>query len=148
MADMLKKKNVKIVDGVKDWVNAIYVAVNPLVEQGYCEQRYIDGIIENTKKYGPYYVLCENLALIHARSEQGVIKQQLAVTVLKNPVKFKPDGVNVRILIALAAKDPQSHVQAMQAISNIFADDIRVQKILNATNSEDVYNIFINSVDK
>ncbi len=148
MADMLKMKNVKIVDGVKDWVNAIYVAVNPLVEQGYCEQRYIDGIIENTKKYGPYYVLCENLALIHARSEQGVIKQQLAVTVLKNPVKFKPDGVNVRILIALAAKDPQSHVQAMQAISNIFADDIRVQKILNATNSEDVYNIFINSVDK
>lgn len=148
MADMLKLKNVKILDGVKNWVEAVYVAVTPLVEQGYCEQRYIDGIIENTKKYGPYYVLCENLALIHARSEQGVIKQQLAITVLKHPIKFKEDGFNVRILIALAAKDPQSHVQAMQAISNIFADNVRVQKILNSTKSEDIYNIFVNSVDK
>lgn len=148
MADILKLENVRILNGVKDWIEAIYVSVNPLVEQGYCEQRYIDGIIENTKKYGPYYVLGENLALIHARSEQGVIKQQIAITVLKNPVKFKADGVDVRILIALAAKDPQSHIQAMQAVANIFSDSVRVKQILDAVDTKEIYNIFLNSVDK
>ena len=74
MNEILKLENVRILDSVKDWIEAINVAVQPLVEQGYCESRYITGIIENTKKFGPYYVLCENLALIHASSEQGVIK--------------------------------------------------------------------------
>ena len=140
MNEILKLENVRILDSVKDWIEAINVAVQPLVEQGYCESRYITGIIENTKKFGPYYVLCENLALIHASSEQGVIKKQIAVTVLKNPIKFKPDGYNVRILLVLAAEDSE-------AISNIFSDKKRVQKILDAKSTEEIFNVFINSVD-
>lgn len=146
MEDILKLKNVKIMDSVKDWVEAIYVSVQPLVDQGYCESRYITGIIENTKKFGPYYVLCENLALIHARSEQGVIKKQMAITVLKKPIKFKADSYNVRILIALAAEDSESHIEAIQAISNIFSDEKKVQKILDAVSTEEIYNLFISSV--
>ena len=138
MNEILKLENVRILDSVKDWIEAINVAVQPLVEQGYCESRYITGIIENTKKFGPYYVLCENLALIHASSEQGVIK---------NPIKFKPDGYNVRILLVLAAEDSESHIEAIQAISNIFSDKKRVQKILDAKSTEEIFNVFINSVD-
>ena len=48
MKDMLKLENVKIVDHVKDWIDAIHVSVKPLVDQGYCESRYID---ENYQKY-------------------------------------------------------------------------------------------------
>lgn len=119
MNEILKLENVRILDSVKDWIEAINVAVQPLVEQGYCESRYITGIIENTKKFGPYYVLCENLALIHASSEQGVIKTNCGYC-FKNPIKFKPDGYNVRILLVLAAEDSESHIEAIQAISNIF----------------------------
>ena len=136
MNEILKLENVRILDSVKDWIEAINVAVQPLVEQGYCESRYITGIIENTKKFGPYYVLCENLALIHASSEQGVIKKQIAVT-----------GYNVRILLVLAAEDSESHIEAIQAISNIFSDKKRVQKILDAKSTEEIFNVFINSVD-
>ncbi len=146
--DILKLENVHILNGVSNWVEAIHVAVQPLVEQGYCEARYIDGIIENTKKFGPYYVICENFALIHGNSEQGVIKKQLAVTVLKNPIKFKPDGYDVRILVTLAAEDSESHIQAIQAISNIFSDNCRVNKILDATSTKEIFDIFVNSVDK
>lgn len=148
MNEILKLENVRILNSVKDWIEAIHVAVQPLVEQGYCEKRYISEIIENTKKFGPYYVLCENLALIHASSEQGVIKKQIAITVLKKPIKFKHDGYNVRILLVLAAEDSESHIEAIQAISNIFSDKERIQKILDATSTEEIFNIFINSVDK
>ena len=87
--DMLKLENIKILAGVKDWKEAIYTAVQPLVDGGYCEARYSDEIIKNTEKLGPYYVLCENVALIHGSAEQGVIKRQIAVTLLKEPLKFK-----------------------------------------------------------
>ena len=75
--DMLKLENIKILAGVKDWKEAIYTAVQPLVDGGYCEARYSDEIIKNTEKLGPYYVLCENVALIHGSTEQGVIKRQM-----------------------------------------------------------------------
>ena len=143
MKELLKLENVAIIDRVKDWKDSIYVAVTPLVEQGYCEARYIDGIIENTEKFGPYYVLCENLALIHASTEQGVIKKQVAVTLVKEPFKFKEDGHDVRVLVTLAASDPESHVAALQAISNIFADTSRVERILSATQPVQIYNEFL-----
>ena len=63
-------------------------------------------------------------------------------------VKFKADGYNVRVLIALAAQDSKSHLEAMQAISNIFSDNERVQKILNADKAEEIYDLFISSVEE
>ena len=48
--DMLKLENIKILAGVKDWKEAIYTAVQPLVDGGYCEARYSDEIIKNTEK--------------------------------------------------------------------------------------------------
>lgn len=143
MKDMLKLENVQIVNGVKDWIEAIHVGVQPLVDTGYVEARYIDEIIKNTEKFGPYYVLCENLALLHASAEQGVIKKQVAITVLKEPVKFKEDGYDVRLLVTLAASDPESHMQAMQAISNIFSDEKRIAMLVNADTEMEIYRQFI-----
>lgn len=148
MKDMLKQENVQIIDGVKDWVEAIHVGVQPLVDTGFVEPRYIDEIIKNTEKFGPYYVLCENLALLHASAEQGVIKKQLAITSLRNPVKFKPDGYDVRLLVTLAASDPESHLEAMQAISNIFSDQKRIDALVNAPTAEDIYEQFISAVNE
>ena len=148
MKDMLKLENVQIIDGVEDWVEAIHVGVQPLVDTGFVEPRYIDEIIKNTEKFGPYYVLCENLALLHASAEQGVIKKQLAITSLRNPVKFKPDGYDVRLLVTLAASDPESHLEAMQAISNIFSDQKRIDALVNAPTAEDIYEQFISAVNE
>ncbi|MDQ0359867.1 PTS sugar transporter subunit IIA [Breznakia pachnodae] len=148
MKDMLKLENVQIIDGVKDWVEAIHVGVQPLVDTGFVEPRYIDEIIKNTEKFGPYYVLCENLALLHASAEQGVIKKQLAITSLRNPVKFKPEGYDVRLLVTLAASDPESHLEAMQAISNIFSDQKRIDALVNAPTAEDIYEQFISAVNE
>lgn len=148
MKDMLKRENVQIVESVNDWIEAIHVGVQPLVNAGYVEPRYIDGIIENTEKFGPYYVLCENLALLHASAEQGVIKKQLAITVLKQPIKFKKDGYDVRLLVTLAASDPESHMQSMRAISNIFSDAKRIQTLIDAPSAEAVYDYFVAAAEE
>ena len=144
--DLLKVKNCFIKESVKDWEDAICVACTPMIEQGYCTKEYEDAVFENTEQFGPYYVLCENLALIHASNHSDVNETQMAVTVLKEPVKFKPDGYDVRILVTLVAKDNHSHMEGIQAVSNIFADESKVNSLLNASTPQEIYNIFVENV--
>jgi len=143
MNELLKLENIFIKNSVENWQEAIKVSIRPLVEKGYCEERYIDGVFENTEKYGPYYVLCENLALIHASTNQGAIKTQLSVTLLKEPIKFKEDGLDVRVLVVLVATDSESHLCAMQEVSRIFTDQTLVQSLLDATSTKQIYDIFV-----
>ena len=123
MEKLLQEKNCYLRDRVQDWKEAVHIACEPLIEQNYCTTAYEAAIYEITERLGPYYVLCENLALIHASNQSGVNDTQMAVTVLKEPVKFKPDGYDVRVLVTLVAKDSESHMEGIQAVSNIFSDE-------------------------
>jgi len=145
--NMLKKENIQIISKVKDWREAIHVAVQPLVDGGYCEARYIDEIIKNTEKLGPYYVLCENLALVHGSTDQGVLKRQIAITLLEEPIKFKEDGYDVRVMVTLAATDSDSHMEILQAMSQLFSEQDSVQNILNARTENEIYDLFIHATE-
>jgi ascorbate PTS system EIIA or EIIAB component len=140
--DMIQLKNIRIKDEVADWKQAVVEAVAPLIENGYVESRYVDDIIENTAQYGPYYVIAPNIALPHARPEQGVLKKQLAVLLLRNPIKFSQDGYDVRLLITLAASDSESHLQTLAKLSDILSDDDLIGKILGASSVEEIYRFF------
>lgn len=142
MEEMIQQKNIRIIDEVADWKEAISQAVMPLIENGYVETRYVDSIIENTEKFGPYYVIAPNIALPHARPEQGVLKKQLGILLLRHPIKFSQDGFDVRLLITLAASDSESHLQTLSKLSDILGDDDRIGKILGASSVEEIYRLF------
>lgn len=144
MSKMLKRENVQIVERVGNWEESVHVAVQPLVDQGYVESAYIDGIISNAKEFGPYFVLCPDLALLHARPDQGVLKQQLAVTVLREPVRFKEEGPDVRLLVTLAATDANGHIDVMRQLAVMFGDPDNIVKIVEAPTADDVYDLFVN----
>ena len=91
---------------------------------------------------GPYYVLTEDVALIHGRPEDGCIKGQLAVTVLKKPVKFTEDSFDVRLLVALAAEDSNSHIEAMQVLAGIFMDEDKIAQIVASDDADEIYQAF------
>lgn len=148
LESMLVLDNIAIYDKAENWVDAITKAVTPLVEHGFVEARYIQSIIDNTRQYGPYYVLAPELALPHARPEQGVLKKQIGVTLLRHPVKFSEDGYDVRLLITLAASDSQSHLEALQTLSEIMMDESRMAHILSAKTREEILWLFTQSNKK
>ena len=143
MSDMLKRENVQIVDSCKDWEDSVHVAVQPLVDGGYVKPEYIDGIIQNAKELGPYFVLVPDLALLHARPEQGTIKKQLAVTVVRKGVEFKK-GEPCRVIVTLAAEDSDSHIDVMRILASMFADPANIEKVATAEAADDVYSLFVN----
>ncbi len=109
ITEMLKLENVRIIEEDCDWEKAIYISMQTLLEQGYITEQYPRTIIDTTKKHGAYYVLCPDVALAHSRPEDGVIKKQLALTLFRHPISFPNKKDTVRLIIALAAEDSNSH---------------------------------------
>ena len=64
----------------------------------------------------------------------------MAVTLVNKPVKFSQDSYPVRILIALAATDANSHIDVMQVLAYYFCG-LR-KKIQNMANSKSVAEIY------
>ena len=145
--ELLKKENVRLADSVDTWEDAIRLAVAPLIDGGYVEPRYADEIIRATNEMGPYYVLTEDVALIHGRPEDGCITGQIAVTVLKQPVKFSEDSFDVRLLVTLAAQDSNAHLEAMRALAGIFMDEEKIAQIVAMDNPSDIYNVFMDAAE-
>lgn len=141
---LLKKENVQICDSAEDWRDAIRIAVKPLEEHGYVEPRYKEEIISNVENMGPYIVIAENIALPHARPEQGVIDTQIGVTLFKQDVIFDGKDMPARLFVTLAAKDSNSHLDALMEISELLSDETTVQKILEASDAEELYQYFTN----
>ncbi|WP_044327437.1 PTS sugar transporter subunit IIA, partial [Citrobacter amalonaticus] len=64
----------------KDWRQAVEIAARPLITFGAAQPDYVDGIIDNTLNWGPYYVIAPGIALPHARPEQGANHNQVSIT--------------------------------------------------------------------
>ncbi len=140
--ELLKKENVQICDTAPDWREAIRMAVKPLEEHGYVEPRYKEEIISNVEKMGPYIVIADNIALPHARPEQGALKTQIGVTLFRKDVLFDGKDIPARLFVTLAAKDSNSHLDALVEISDLLSDESVVQKILEAPDTENLYQYF------
>ena len=141
---LIKKENIVLqVESVKDWKEAIHLSLEPLVKGGYCTDAYEEAVLKMTEAYGPYYVLCDEFALIHSNAFDAVKETQMAITTLKKPIKFSEDGLDVRVLVALVAEDGTKHMEGIVACSNIFSDEDKIMEIINATDPQFVYDMFI-----
>lgn len=143
---IIKKENISIIDKELDWKEAIKLAAKPLLEQGYVEKRYPEEIINNTLKFGPYYVLAENVGFLHVRPEQGVISDQISVLLNKKPVSFSKNdkSKDVKLFITFAAKCSDDHLEIMKILAEIFGDEDKINAILNSDNEFDIYNLITN----
>lgn len=141
---LVKLENVQICQESHNWREAIKISTQPLENGGYVKTCYKDGIIENVEKLGPYFVISDDIAMPHARPEQGAIKTQIAITLFDQGVKFDGKNATPRLFITLSAKDNNEHLEALAKISEILADDAKVDKILKSQNEQTLYQYFKN----
>lgn len=143
ISDLLQLKNVQILDSVTDWQEGVYLSTKNLIEQGYITENYPKTIIELTEKHGAYYVLCPEVALLHARPEDGVIHKQVAITLLREPVTFKGKKDHVRLLITIAAEDSQSHLGVLKQIAEMISDENRIKFLIEINDAQSLYEEFV-----
>lgn len=143
MKDMVKLQNIQIIDSADTWEDAVRVSLKPLVDGGYAEPRYAENVIADIKDVGPYVVLTDDIALIHARPEEGAIKTQMGLTLLRNPVHFEGSDSDVTLLFALAAQDSTSHVDAIRVLASFCMDESKVEQLKSCTTPEKIFNLLM-----
>ena len=139
---LVKLENVQICEKANDWREAIKISVQPLEQGGYVRSCYKDGIIENVEKLGPYIMIADEIAMPHARPEQGAIETQIGITLFREGVRFDGKETTARLFVTLAAKDSDSHVDALVKISELLSDDETVEEILEASDVQTLYHYF------
>ncbi|UUM19549.1 MULTISPECIES: PTS sugar transporter subunit IIA [unclassified Mycoplasma] len=149
LVEILKKYDtVNVQLKAKDWKEAVKHSVQPLIDKGLVESRYYDAVVENTIKYGPYYIVADYFAMPHAQSEAGVLKNSFSLVTLSEPVYFENDERPVKLLVALAATSAEVHTsEALPQIVKIFGDPANVEAIIKATSKEQVVEL-ITKIDQ
>lgn len=134
---MLNESTIKIVDNVKDWKESIIFAAKPLLQKNIIEEKYIDSIFKTHEELGPYYVLAPGIAMPHARPEQGSKGVGLSLLIVKNGVVFNSiENDPVYIIVMLAAKDSNSHIELISSLSDLLDNEMDVEVLKTGSLNE------------
>ncbi|PWC09752.1 PTS mannitol transporter subunit IIA [Brenneria roseae subsp. americana] len=142
LTDWINENNLQLFTHVDDWKQAVALAVQPMIDNGSVESRYLDAIYAMHEEIGPYYVLGEGIAMPHSRPEDGVIKTALSLMIISEGVHFgSPDNDPVYIVFALAAIDSHSHIEMIASLAKLFCEDDAVNQLKNARDKHEVLEI-------
>ncbi|SJZ38196.1 PTS system IIA component, L-Asc family [Cetobacterium ceti] len=139
---MLKKMlrgKIQILSEIENWEESIRIGSKPLLEKKLIEQTYVDKMIEKVKKFGFYVVLTENVAMPHSRPEDGVNETGMSLLKVDNPVKFGDSHIN--LIFVLAAKDNNSHIDALTNLVELLNDEKKVEEVIKAKSEEEILNL-------
>ena len=148
--NLLPQRRIEIGVEASDWQEVVEKGGRFLLDDGVIEKRYItamkDSIIEN----GPYVVVGEGIALLHARPEDGVNEIGMSLITLKNPVNFgNPEKDPVKIAFSFSAIDNSSHTQAISQLSQILLEEENsVEKIYSFNTSQKIREYIKKVVNK
>lgn len=142
---MLKRflplSHIQLMDSVEDWRQAVQCSAAPLLAEKSIEPRYVEQIFRVHQEIGPYYVIAPQIAMPHSRPEDGANEQALSLLVLKQGVNFGSDNDPVRLVLMLAAKDSESHLEMLSAVAELFADEDVIRQIIQADNTTEIAEI-------
>lgn len=137
---MIKKEHIRTVDSVKDWEEAIRVASIPLIEDQSITEHYVEKMIKNVHDMGPYIVISKDIAIPHARPEDGALKTAVALLKIKNRISFSPEK-SVNTILVLAGSSNGSHINILRDISMILSNKENYQKLIDTDDVNVLYEI-------
>lgn len=127
---LMHEKHVRWDVSAYTWEEAISKTVVPLAEDSFVQPEYADEIISQFNMHGPYMVIGNNIALIHASSFNYVNQTGYSFVSLDEPVRFGHEDYDpVKYIICLATTSPKIHLNALRQLSFILMDKERMERI-------------------
>ena len=138
---IISPENIVFNAEANDYEQAIRAAGALLVRSGAAKPSYVDAMVEAAKTF-KYIVLAPGVAMPHARPEQGAIETQIGITLFREGVSFEGKEETAKLFVTLAAKDSDSHVDALVKISELLSDEEKVESILASPDQQTLYHYF------
>lgn len=139
LAELMTPNHITMADSAPCWEDAVRMAAKPLLDDGSVTPPYVDAMIATIQTLGPYIVITPNVAIPHARPEDGVNQIGMSFLRLNQAVSFsdRPEH-SVQLIIVLAAIDNDTHLKALSQLTNMLGDPENIQLLINAQSAEDV----------
>ncbi len=135
LKDILTDNHILIQEHVDNWQEAIERVAKPLLKENIVESSYVDAMVRAVEEYGAYIVIGKNLALAHARPEDGVNKLGVSVATIRQPVDFGNEEMDpVKIIFCLAAVDSYSHLTIMKELIELINDETKLTRLIESPN--------------
>lgn len=142
LTDIISAETTSLNCEVQSWEEAVIIAGKLLHEGGYVEERYIPAMVQTVRELGPYIVITPNVALPHARPDDGAIKPGMSLVTLKTPVDFGNDANDpVKLVIAFATIDHDAHVAALSKLAEVLGNRQHIEQLIEAKTYSDVVKV-------
>jgi mannitol operon transcriptional antiterminator len=142
LKDILKEEFIQIRSVVTDWKEAIRTAAEPLWKNGCITEDYIQAMIENIVKMGPYIVIAPKVAIPHARPEDGVNELSMSLLKLRNTVPLTDQKIHdIHLVIVLAAIDGETHLKALSQLTELLSEEKNMREMTLAETSNEIFNL-------
>lgn len=125
---------------VTDWEEAICLAAAPLLANKSIEETYVTKMIANVKEFGPYIMLMPQIAMPHARPEDGVNVMGISLLITEKSVAFDAKR-EANVFFILAAKDSNSHLALLTEIAGVLSIQENVDALVSAKSYSVIENI-------
>lgn len=141
LIEFFPESAIAIKRSAQDWQDAVEQCMAPLLKNNYISEQYIQAIKDSTIANGPYYILAPGVAMPHARPECGAIKTGLSLLLLEKEVEWDKNNDPIKLVIGLSAADANSHIDAIQALSELLCEDDALQSLLSAQTEKQLTDI-------
>ncbi|ADD01802.1 MULTISPECIES: PTS sugar transporter subunit IIA [Thermoanaerobacter] len=133
-----------------NWQEVLKYLADNLLRKGYVNDSFYNAVVEREKKFPTGLPTGKiNVAIPHT-DPIHVIKDGIAVALLKQPVLFREMGkfegeVACDIVFMLAIKNPDGQIKVLQNFMDIFMDSNLLLKIKNAKSKKEIIDIISKS---
>ncbi|MHC0520789.1 PTS sugar transporter subunit IIA [Vibrio harveyi] len=143
---LIDNNSIKLQAKASNWREAIKIGTDMLITSGAIQPSYHDAIISSVEELGPYICIAPNLALPHARPENGVIRTAFALVTLEEPIYFEGEDEPVDVLITLAGSSSDEHMEGLMEVTQVLDDEdsetgVDLDKLRRCRSKTDVFNV-------
>jgi ascorbate PTS system EIIA or EIIAB component len=129
---MLRKENVIINHDVDSPLQALRLIGDVLYQSGSVTTQYIENMIQSYHELGPYFVIAPGIAIAHAKPDESVLHNDLALMVCPQSVSFNSHNDPVYLVFGLCANSAHGHMDGLMTLSELLSDDEVIKKIQHA----------------
>lgn len=140
LAELIGQQHIQLVDDPLTWREGIALAAAPLKASNTIRQEYIDEMIRLVDVYGPYIVLGKNVALAHAKPENGVNRLGISMLVCPKGTSFDED-IEIKILFVVASPNESEHLNYLNDILKFAKNADAVDQIIQIKTVKDCYEL-------
>lgn len=121
-----------------DWRDLTVKVGAEMEQRGLSSRDYTQAMIQNVEKNGPYLVIAPGVALLHARPEEGCLRNGIVIGTCSPPVEFG-HSVNdpVSMFLGLSATGDMDHVSMLQAVAMLLSQDGALDRLKQAHSQEE-----------